>query len=614
MANVPSSDPKASRAPHEGAPRLRGWVLTSILGSLMLTLFLAALDQTIVGTSLPTIIGDLQGFDRFTWVITAYLLTSTTMIPFVGKLSDQFGRRGIMLASVTVFLIGSALSGASQSMNQLIAFRGLQGLGAGALVALVFILVGDIFPPAERARWQGLFSAVWGLASIVGPLGGGWITDHASWRWIFYVNLPLGAFALAALVAWLPGDLSVRTSRESGWAALSRIDVAGTLTSGAATVCLLLGLSWGGQTASWSSPKVVSMLVSAGVLYVVFVMVERLAAEPILPLDMLRDQVFAADAVLSLTVYMAFVPLVVYLPLFVQGVLGRGATNSGAVLVPLSIAMSVGAAVTGQLIARFGRYQWLTILGATVVTYSMFLMARMTAETGLLTVTRNMIVAGIGFGLLIPVLTLAVQNAVPRNRLGVGTAAISYLRSMGAALGVAIIGSVVNNTIASELVGRLPEAARQLPPAALSAATNPEVLVNSAFRQEIVARGVAAATQRVLPQALAQATANLPPGPQHDGVVATITSQVTSEVATQVTHLLTQIFDATRQALAVGIQNGFVTSIVISGTIFIITLFLKDIPLRRFQDIPPSSSDLVSRHHFRALDAESKSPASRWGR
>ena len=571
--------------------RLHGWALASILGALLLALFLAALDQTIVGTALPTIIGDLQGFDRFTWVITAYLLTSTTMIPFVGKLSDQFGRKGFVVSSVVVFLAGSALAGASQTMTQLIVFRGLQGLGAGALQALVFILVGDIFLPAERARWQGLFAAVWGLASIVGPIAGGWITEHASWRWIFYVNLPLGAMALPALIIWLPRDISIRTTQETGWTAIRRIDVFGALTAAAATICLLLGLSWGGQTAPWGSPKVVSILAAAVVLYLLFFIGERFAAEPILAPDMLQNKVFTADALLSLTVYMIFIPVLVYLPLFIQGVLGHGATNSGMVLVPLSMTMSIGAAVTGQLIARFGRYQWLTVLGAIILSFGLLLMVRMNAETSLLEVTRNMIVVGVGFSMLIPVLTLAVQNAVPRHRIGVGTAAISYLRSLGAAIGVALIGSIVNNTMAHELSRRLPAAAGQLPPAALSVATNPEVLVNPVFRQEVIARGVEAATQHALPQAVATAMANLPSGQSPDGLVSAITSQITAQMTSQVTDLLNQIFDATRHALVAGIQNGFVALVVICSVMFIITLFLKDIPLvKRDQGAPERSN------------------------
>ncbi|HEY7780939.1 MAG TPA: MFS transporter, partial [Ktedonobacterales bacterium] len=277
-----------------GGVSLQGWALASVLAGLMLTLLLSALDQTIVGTAMPKIAQDLQGYDRYTWPATAYLLASTTMIPIVGKLSDLFGRKWFLMVGVVVFLIGSVLSGASQSMNQLIAFRGLQGLGGGMLMSLVFTLIGDIFVPAERARWQGLFTGVFALASVLGPAVGGFITDNYTWRWIFYVNLPIGIVALAVLFFGLPTNISARSTTYTGWAAIRRIDFAGSLTAAAATVCLLLGLTWGGdQTYAWSSPRVAGILVAAGVLFGAFVVAEVRAVEPILPLDLFRNQIFA---------------------------------------------------------------------------------------------------------------------------------------------------------------------------------------------------------------------------------------------------------------------------------------------------------------------------------
>jgi EmrB/QacA subfamily drug resistance transporter len=564
--------------------RLHGWGLATVLIALMLTLLLAALDQTIVSTALPTIIGDLHGFDRYTWVVTAYLLTETTVIPIVGKLSDQFGRKWFVIAGVIIFLIGSALSGASQTMNQLIAFRGVQGIGAGFLFALIFTLIGDIFTPAERARWQGLFSGVFGLASVIGPTLGGWITDHTTWRWVFYVNLPLGIIALLMLFFGLPTSISVRTNRYTGWAAVRRIDVVGALTAAGATVCLLLGLTWGGVTYPWDSAQVIGILAAAAALYITFIVNERFfAVEPILPLDLFKNQVFAAGALLSLTVGMALFAVVIYLPLFIQGVLGQSATNSGAVVTPLTLTLAFGAAVVGQVIARVGRYQFIAIIGAAVLTLGVVLLTRMDSSTSVGEVTRDMIVVGLGLGMLQPVLTLAVQNAIPRSRLGVGTSAVTYLRTMGQTLGVAIIGSVVTNTIASDLAKRLPTQATQLPPRVLGLATSQQVLINPGYRQQLVDGVTQAAVQQAVPQAVAQATAHVPPGPAHAQAVATITAQVTSQVTTQVTNqvhtLLGQIFDASRQSLATGIQHAFVASLIVCAAVILITFFMKDIPL-----------------------------------
>lgn len=636
-----------------GGRRLRGIALISILAALMLTLLLEALDQTIVGTALPKIIGSLQGFDRYTWVVTAYLLGSTTMIPIVGKLSDQFGRKWFFVAGVILFLLGSILSGASQTIDQLIAFRALQGIGAGVGISLVFTVVGDIFPPAERARWQGIFAAVYGFSSVVGPTIGGWlsdngpllgnlVTDTTRWRWVFYINIPLGLIALAALLVYLPTNISTRTNKYSGWAAIRRVDFLGAFLASSATICLLLGLTWGGnQIYDWNSLQVIAILVVAVVLYGSFITAERFAAEPMLPLDLFRNRVFAADAVLGLTTGMVLLSLVIYLPLYLQGVLGESATNSGEVITPLTISLVVGAAIAGIVIARIGRYQAITIIGAIILSIGVFLMTLMTSSTSILEASRNMIIAGIGLGIFFSVLTLAVQNALPRTRLGVGTGAITYLRSVGQTLGVAITGSVVNNVVAGELLKHLPGGYKQLGVQGLAAATNQQVLINSDYRNSVikygtkaavdntvpkivaqnvppivkqsVAQAVQKAVAQAVPSAVAKATANVPPGPYHDVTVAKITAQVTKQVTDQVTkqvtaqatpqitqqvthqvtisatqqvtdtvhHLLQQVFDALRVSLGVGIEKGFLTVFVFCIGVFIASLFLKDVPLAK---------------------------------
>jgi EmrB/QacA subfamily drug resistance transporter len=548
-------------AAHGGASgsRLHGVQLATVLAAIMCTLLLAALDQTIVGTALPTIVGELHGYDRYSWVLTAYLLTSTTMTPIVGKLSDLFGRKWFIVVGILIFLCGSALSGASQTMNQLILFRGLQGIGAGMVMALVFTLVGDIFVPAERARWQGLFTGVFALASVIGPAAGGYITDDINWRWVFYVNLPIGILALFLIIAFLPMNISQRNTSLRGWAAIRRIDFAGALTAAGATICLLLGLTWGGTTYPWSDIHTVGILAAAGALFVAFIIVEIFAREPILPLKLFRNQVFAAGSLVALLVGAALFATAIYLPLFVQGVMGQAATNSGLVTTPLVVTMAIGATLVGFVIARIGRYQIISIIGAFVVVGGMFLLTQMGIDTSTFDVTRNMIVLGLGLGLLQPVMTLAVQNAIPRNQLGVGTAAVTYLRSLGSTLGTAILGTVINNTMTNQLTSLLPPQAQQLPPTLISAATNQSVLVNASLRHQLTQGAIQAATAQV------------PPGPAHGQIVAALTEQMTT--------LMNQVFLAARQALAGGLQESFYVALGIAGALVVTTFFLKDVPL-----------------------------------
>ncbi len=571
----PSSTTQATPKQESGR-RLRGVALFSVLGALMLTLLLEALDQTVVGTALPRIIGSLQGFDRYTWAVTAYTLASVIMIPTVGKLSDQFGRKWFLITGTTIFLVGSALSGASQTMNELIAFRALQGLGAGIGIALVFTVVGDIFSPAERAKWQGIFGVVYGVANLVGPTLGGWLTDHGPllgslvtdttrWRWVFYVNLPVGILALVALLVYLPSNISIRNSRYAGWAAVRRIDFIGAILAAAATICLLLGLTWGGdQTYDWGSVQVIGVLAASGICYIVFFIAERFAAEPVLPLALFRNRVFAAAAVLSLLQLMVLAGLIIYLPLFLQGVLGELATYAGAVITPLTLSSVIGASAAGALVATFKRYQLVTIIGSIIATVGVFLLTTMTISTNLLQAAIFMIVAGLGLGVFFSVLTLAAQNALPRTSLGVGTGAVRFLGQLGSVLGVAIVGSIVNSTLASDIVNRLPaQTVQRLTPAGVKFATNPQVLVNSTYHDTVV--------QTAQSFAVHSATANVPPGPQHD--------QIAAQAIHQTNVLLNSVFVALKQSLSVAIQHGFIAVLIFSGATIVATLFLKDLPL-----------------------------------
>ena len=450
-----------------GKARLRGFALASVMIALMLSLFLEALDQTIVGTAMPRIIAELHGLDRYTWVVTAYVLASMTMIPVVGKLSDQFGRKWFLLGGTSLFLLGSLLAGASQTMDQLILFRGLQGLGAGMGMALVATVIGDLFAPEERAKWSSLFGIVYGVSNLFGPTLGGWLTEHgplvgslvtesSRWRWVFYINLPVGLIAMAALLFFLPVNLSVRTSEWTGWAAVRRIDFLGALLSAIATICLMLGLTWGSSRMfAWSSPQVIGLLAIGVALFLLFLGVERYAGEPILPLSLFRNRVFSIAALLTMLQMMVLLGLSLYLPLFLQGVLTVSPTIAGMVMTPLSLSMVLGAMLAGPIISALKRYQLILILGAIFMTIGSFLLTLMTPTTGLLQAILFMILVGVGTGSFFSLGPVA-QNAVPAKLLGVSTAATRYLGQLGATLGIAIVGTVVNSAGSDILKQHLP--------------------------------------------------------------------------------------------------------------------------------------------------------------
>ncbi len=452
----------------ENQPRLRGAAFLLVIIGLMLTLFLEALDQAIVGTAMPRIIAQLHGLDRYSWVVTAYILASVTMVPAVGKLSDQFGRKGFLLAGTVLFLLGSILAGGSQSMDQLIIFRSVQGLGAGIGIALIATVMGDLVPPAERAKLMGIFGMVYGVSSLLGPAIGGWLAEHgpllgqlvtegSRWRWVFYINLPIGLIAVALVLVFLPAHSSVRTSTWLGWSSLRAIDFPGALLCAAATICLILGLTWGGnQTLAWTSPQVLSMLAAGVVLFALFVVVESKVQEPILPLDLFRNQIFSVGAVLSLLQMMVLLGLSLYLPLFLQGVLAVSPTNAGLVMTPFSLSMVLGAMVSSGAISKLKRYQMVAILGALVMSVGAFFITLMTPGTSLLQAILFTVLVGLGCGTFFSLPMLVVQNALPQSRLGVSTAALRYLGQVGASLGIAIVGTAVTSSASGNLMSHLP--------------------------------------------------------------------------------------------------------------------------------------------------------------
>ncbi|MFJ5994108.1 DHA2 family efflux MFS transporter permease subunit [Streptomyces sp. NPDC092370] len=421
--------------------QLAGNVLVSI-GALLLGMLLAALDQTIVSTALPTIVSDLGGLDHLSWVVTAYLLAATAATPLWGKLGDQYGRKRLFQTAIVIFLIGSALCGTAQDMGQLIAFRALQGLGGGGLIVLSMAIVGDLVPPRERGRYQGLFGAVFGATSVLGPLLGGLFTQHLSWRWVFYVNLPVGVVALAviATVLHIP-----RTARRHV------IDYLGTFLIAAVATCLVLVASLGGTTWAWGSWRIVGLAVLGVVLAFAFVAVERRAAEPVLPLKLFRVRTFTLSAVISFVVGFAMFGAMTYLPTFLQVVQGVSPTMSGVHMLPMVLGLLLASTASGQIVSRTGRWKVFPIAGTGITTLGLLLLHQLDERSSTAELSGFFFVFGLGLGLVMQVLVLIVQNAVPYEDLGVATSGATFFRSIGASFGVAVFGTVFAGRLGDQL-------------------------------------------------------------------------------------------------------------------------------------------------------------------
>ena len=503
----------------------------------MLAMFLSSLDQTVVSTAMPRIIADLGGFDRYTWVTTSYLVASTSVLPIVGRLTDIYGRKWFFVTAIGIFLVGSILAGLSQTMTQLIFFRAIQGLGGGSVMAIAFVSVGDLFPPAERGKSQGYLAAVFALSSILGPTLGGLITDQLSWHWIFYINLPLGVPVIFLFIFFFPQIRRID--------AKPKLDYIGVVTLILAVVPLMLALSWGGVQYRWSSVEVVGLLAFSGAMGILFLIVESRAEEPIVPLSLFRNRVVACSLVTIFLTGFAMFGGIIFVPLYSQGVLGNSATSSGSIMTPMMLGMVVGAMLSGQALSRFGaHYRIQGLIGLGVLAVGLFLVSRMTAETGYTITVLNLVLMGFGLGTTFPTYTIAVQNAVPYRFMGVATSSAQFFRSIGGLLGLSILGSVLTNRFASRLSESVPQEVGQvLPQERLSVlARNPQELVSLEAQVRL--------------------------------------QEIFNEAGPQGAALLEQLMEALRASLSFAIGDVFSIAMVAILIAWATTLFLKEEPLR----------------------------------
>ena len=526
----------------------------AILGAILLTLFLASLDQTVVGTALPRIVTDLNGSSLYAWVVTAYLLTSTVTVPIYGKFSDVFGRKVMLMIGVALFLLGSWLSGASQNMNELVAFRAVQGLGAGALFPIVIAIIGDLYSPRERGRFQGLFGAVFAVSFIVGPFIGGWITDHISWHWVFYVNVPFGVASLVVLWIVLPGIGRRRAS-------VRDLDYLGIVFFTAGVVPFMLGLtnkgnvSSTGQLASWSDLDVSGYIALGLGVLVIFLFIESRAREPIIPLDLFKGRDYAVSMAAVFVFGVAMFAAVIFMPRFYQTVRGVSATASGYYIWPLLVGLMGGSIGTGLLISRLGRYKWLMTAGAVVMVLGGFLLTHLTAGMPDWELWGWMLVLGLGIGPTMAGFTVVVQNLVPLDRLGVATSTLTFLRQIGASVGLAAAGTVFSSSFA----GRLP--------ANLADQGVPQPVITQLVKLSGVLQNVGNGRD-VLERLL--------PGSLHS--------------------LIPKVIAGSNDAIALAIGDLFWITVVAGVLGLVFTLMLRDLPLRTARELraegasPPDSS------------------------
>ena len=503
-----------------------------------MAMFLSSLDQTVVGTAMPRIISDLGGFTHYTWVTTAYIITMAISVPITGKLIDMYGRKRFYIAGLCIFMLASLLCGLSNTMSMLILSRGVQGFGAGIMMSNAFTVVGDLFPPSERGKYQGYMSAVFGISSVVGPTLGGFITDAISWHWVFFVNMPLALAVIVLFVFFFP---DIRPQQAS-----HRIDYWGVTTFILGIVPLMLALTWGGVDYPWLSPQITGLLAFSAAMIGLFIFIESRAEEPIIPLSLFQNRIVAVSLVVTFFTAFGMFASIVFVPLFFQGVLGATATVSGSFLTPMMLGMVTGSFISGQVLSRAGgHYKLQGIVGIGGMGVGLYLLSHMTPDTTYGQAVINIIIMGFGLGIIMPVYTIAIQNAVPYKILGVATSSVSFTRSIGGSVGLAIFGSVMNHRFAANLDSLIPPAVRTMIPAERLEALyhNPQALMSPNAQEQL--------------------------------------KEMIMQISPAASAHFEQFMSILRQALSSALSGVFLIAFAAVVAAFIANLFLKEIPLRK---------------------------------
>jgi EmrB/QacA subfamily drug resistance transporter len=453
--------------------------IVGTLAGVMVAMLLSALDQTVVGVAMPRIVADLGGFNQYTWATSIYMITSAVTVPIVGKLSDMYGRRLFYVIGIIIFTAASLGCGLSSTMTMLIVLRGIQGIGGGIMMTNSFTVIADVFPPAERAKYQGLLTAVFSFASVIGPTTGGFLTDNISWSWIFFINIPIGAIAVLIFIKFFP-KFKIENVKHS-------IDIPGVMALVLMVVPAMLALSWGGVKYAWDSYVIIGMLVFAGVMLGLFLFLEHRAEEPIIPLHIFKNRIVAISNLTSFLTGMGMFGAIMFIPLFLQGVLGASATASGNMQIPQSIAVMIASILAGQLISRLGHYRLFGIISMVIICTGMFLLSRLNTGSLYWHVIMCNVIIGFGLGVTMPVFTIAIQNTVPYSLLGVATSSNTFIRSFGGSIGLAVLGSIMNNRFLSAFTGNIPESVKSAVPMEeiTALAHNPQALVNPAAQVQL---------------------------------------------------------------------------------------------------------------------------------
>ncbi|CAH8771388.1 MDR family MFS transporter [Paenibacillus dendritiformis] len=524
----------------------------TIMIAIMAAMFFSAINQTIIGVAMPRIIAKLGGMDYYTWAITIYLLTSTVATVLVGKLSDIYGRKPFILAGIALFMLGAFLSGFSADIFQLIAFRGIQGMGAGIIMSTAFTAVGDLYAPRERAKWMGVMSGVFGLSSVLGPPLGGYLVDHLDWRWVFWMFLPLGIVAFFMIISLFP-----KVERKVG----ESIDYWGSIFLTTTIVPLLLAFSWAGDGAgkyAWGSWQIIGLFSATVVSLIIFILVEMKVKSPVLPLSLFRNGIVTVSNLAGFVLNAGMMGAIIYVPFFVQGVKGISPTYSGYVTMPMSVVMILCTAFIGQFISKTGKYKKMAIGGLLIMTFGMVLLHFMTPDTAIYITVIYMCIVGLGLGISMPVFSLTIQNAVEPQQLGVATASSQLFRSLGGTIGIAVMGTVMNSHMTSKMTEL----------GAASGAAGGQMQIDPKYAESI--------KDVMNPQTLLD-----------QPKLESIMSQLPPELQTMVDNLVHMV----REALSYGVTSTFLTGAIVTAVAVVLTFFLKEIPLRSAKDVKVKQGD-----------------------